>query len=76
MLQGTNENFQELALMKYSTEKQLKNVLAAIEIQDDSDNYAFIVTKYYQGGDLTSLTEKFATAQAHDIEIIARHIVL
>ena len=32
MLQGTNENFHELALMKYSTEKQLKNVLPAIEI--------------------------------------------
>ena len=76
MLEGTGEDFHEADLMKLSTKKQLKNIISAIEIFDSNDDYAYIVTKYYQGGDLSKYLPKFAKAQTHELEITTRHIML
>ena len=61
--------------MKYAAKKQLKNVIQALQVQDQDENYAYVVTEYFQHGDLSDLTPKWQTAGAQERERSAKHIV-
>ena len=47
ILNGSEEDFDEVKLMIYAAKKQLKNVVSAVQVYDHDKHFAHVVTEYY-----------------------------